>query len=91
MYQKLCKLMEQRGETAYQVSKATGISQSAFSNWKAGNTKPGTKNLAALAKHFYVPMEYFMVEEPVEQGKGGEKGVDFKKEMARYRKKIGTH
>lgn len=30
MYQKLCKLMEQRGETAYQVSKATGISQSAF-------------------------------------------------------------
>ncbi|RHR49653.1 XRE family transcriptional regulator [Clostridium sp. AF18-27] len=70
MYQKLCKLMEQRGETAYQVSKATGISQSAFSNWKAGNTKPGTKNLAALAKHFDVPMEYFMVDEPVEQGKG---------------------
>lgn len=91
MYQKLCKLMEQRGETAYQVSKATGISQSAFSNWKAGNTKPGTKNLAALAKHFDVPMEYFMVDEPVKQGKGGEKGVDFKKEMACYRKKIGTH
>ena len=62
--------MEQRGETAYQVSKATGISQSAFSSWKAGNTKPGTKNLAALAKHFDVPMEYFMEDEPIEQEKG---------------------
>lgn len=70
MYQKLCKLMEQRGETAYQVSKATGISQSAFSNWKAGATKPGTKNLATLAKHFGVPMEYFVEDELIENVKG---------------------
>lgn len=60
MYLKLCALMEKSGETAYQVSKATGISQNAFSNWKAGIAKPGTKSLAALAKHFDVPMEYFM-------------------------------
>lgn len=71
MYQKLCILMEQRGETAYQVSKATGISQSAFSNWKAGATKPGTRNLIALAKHFGVPMEYFVEDEPVKSEKGG--------------------
>lgn len=59
MWKKICTLMELRNETAYQVSKATGISQTAFSNWKAGITKPGTKNLVALAKHFGVQMEYF--------------------------------
>lgn len=72
MYQKLCELMEQRGETAYQVSKATGISQTAFSNWKAGVTKPGTKNLIALARYFDVPMDYFVEDKPVGQKKGGE-------------------
>ena len=52
MYSKLCELMEKTG--------ATGISQTAFSNWKSGVSNPGTKNLMALAKHFNVPMEYFM-------------------------------
>ena len=60
MYQNLCELMIRHGETAYQVSKATGISQTAISNWKAGIAKPGTRSLAALAKHFGVPMDYFM-------------------------------
>lgn len=63
MYQKLQKLMSVTGETAYQVSKATGISQTAFSNWKAGIAEPGTKSLAALAKHFHVSMEYFIENE----------------------------
>lgn len=62
MYQKLCNLMTERGETAYKVSKATGISQTAISNWKSGIAKPGTKSLVALAKHFNVPMEYFIEE-----------------------------
>lgn len=62
MYQRLCALMKKSGETAYQVSKATGISQTTFSNWKTGIAKPGTKSLAALAKHFGVSMEYFLEE-----------------------------
>lgn len=62
MYSRLCELMEKTGETAYQVSKATGVSQTAFSNWKSGVSGPGTKSLRALAKHFNVPMEYFMEE-----------------------------
>lgn len=66
MYQRLCELMKKNGETAYQVSKATGISQNAFSNWKAGISNPGTKSLAALAEHFEVPMEYFLVKEEKE-------------------------
>lgn len=63
MYQKLCELMEPRGETAYQVSKATGISQTTISNWKAGIAKPGTKSLVALAKHFEVSVDYFIGDE----------------------------
>lgn len=63
MYQRLCDLMKKSGETAYQVSKATGISQNAFSNWKTGVSNPGIKSLAALAKHFNVPMEYFINDE----------------------------
>ena len=60
MYQKLSELMVRTGETAYQVAKKTGISQTAFSNWKAGVSNPGTKSLKALAKHFNVPIEYFL-------------------------------
>lgn len=63
MYQKLYALLEKTGETPYKVSKATGISQTAFSNWKAGIARPGTKNLATLAKYFNVSMEYFMEDE----------------------------
>lgn len=59
MYQKLCALLEKTGDTPYRVSKETGISQTAFSNWKSGISDPGTKSLAALAKYFDVPMEYF--------------------------------
>lgn len=68
MYQRLCELMKKTGETAYQVSKATGISQNAFSNWKAGIAKPGTKSLAALAKHFNVSVDYFIVGEEEDRG-----------------------
>lgn len=63
MYEKLCDLMKKHNETAYQVSKATGISQTAFSNWKAGISQPGTKSLAALAKHFEVSVDYFIENE----------------------------
>lgn len=60
MYEKLCVLLEQTGETVYQVSKSTGISQTAFSNWKSGLVNPGIKSLAALAKHFNVSIEFFL-------------------------------
>lgn len=63
MWKKIYKLMVLQRKTAYQVSKETGISQTAFSNWKAGIAKPSTKNLLALAKYFKVPLEYFFEEE----------------------------
>ena len=40
--------------------KKTGISQTAFSNWKAGRSEPNVDSLKKLADHFGVPMEYFL-------------------------------
>ncbi len=69
MYEKYKALLEKNNETSYQVAKKTGISQTAFSNWKAGRSEPSVDSLKKLADHFGVPMEYFL------EGKGqqGEK------------------
>ena len=60
MYEKYFALLEKTGETTYQVSKATGVTQSAISNWKAGRSKPKTEKLKKLADHFGVSIEYFL-------------------------------
>ena len=63
MFGKIEKLMTERGITAYQVSKDTGIAQSSLSDWKAGKSKPGVENLLILARYFGVPMEFFLQKE----------------------------
>lgn len=63
MYSVFVALMEQKGVTAYEVSKATGIHQSAFSKWKTGISKPNTEKMVKLAEYFGVPVEYLMTGE----------------------------
>lgn len=63
MFGKIEKLMTERGITAYQVSKDTGIAQSSLSDWKVGKSKPGVENLLILARYFGVPMEFFLQKE----------------------------
>ena len=60
LYKKFQALLEKSNETVYQVSKETGISQTAFSNWKSGRTSPNIDSLKKLSKHFNVPIEYFV-------------------------------
>ena len=62
MYEKIQKLLDKENKTAYQVSIDTGISQTAFSNWKTGRTKPELKSLKKLSNYFNVPIEYFLEE-----------------------------
>ena len=62
MYKRIQKLLDQENKTAYQVSIDTGISQTAFSNWKAGRTKPELESLKKLSAYFNVPIEYFLEE-----------------------------
>lgn len=62
MYKKLQILLDKTNKTAYQVSKETGVSQTAFSNWKSGRAKPSLDSLLKLARYFKVPVEYFAEE-----------------------------
>lgn len=60
MYEKYRLLLEKSNKTSYQVSKETGISQTAFSNWKSGRSEPGLESLKKLADYFGVSIEYFL-------------------------------
>ena len=62
LYEKYKRLLEKIDKTSYQVSKETGISQTAFSNWKTGRSEPGLESLRILANYFNVPIEYFLEE-----------------------------
>ena len=41
LYEKYKSLLDKTNKTSYQVSKETGISQTAFSNWKTKRSEPG--------------------------------------------------
>lgn len=60
MYEKFKTLLEVNQKTAYQVSKDTGISQTAFSNWKAGRSNPNVDSLKKISNYFGVTIEYFL-------------------------------
>lgn len=59
MYDKIEKLMKEKNQTAYQVSKATGITQASLSDYKLGKSIPKFDKLQKLAKHFGVTVDYF--------------------------------
>ena len=59
MYDKIEKLMKENNQTAYQVSKATGIAQASLSDYKHGKGVPKFDKLQKLAKHFGVSVDYF--------------------------------
>ncbi len=60
MYEKFKDLLDKTNKTTYQVSKETGISQTAFSNWKSGRSGPSLESLKKLASYFNKPIEYFL-------------------------------
>ena len=60
MYEKYSAILEKVNKTSYQVSKETGISQTAFSNWKSGRSEPSLESLKRLARYFDVSIEYFL-------------------------------
>ncbi len=60
MYSKFVELLQKANVTPYQVSKATGISQSTLSDWKTGRAKPKADKLLQLAEYFGVTVDYFL-------------------------------
>lgn len=62
MYDKYAVLRDARGLTDYKVAKATGITKSTFSEWRAGRYKPKLEKIKKLADYFGVKIEYFLEE-----------------------------
>jgi transcriptional regulator with XRE-family HTH domain len=59
-YSKFEHLLEVKGVTASEVSKAAKISRSALTDWKMGRYTPKLDKIQKIADYFGVSMSYFM-------------------------------
>ena len=48
--EKIFKIMDEKGITQLELSKATGIAQSVISDWKTKGTNPSANKLLSIAK-----------------------------------------
>lgn len=60
-YEIFASLCKERGESAYQVSKATGVTTATLSSWHLGRYTPKVDKIQLIADHFGVPVERFIV------------------------------
>lgn len=60
MYEILVKLLQQNNCKPSDVSKATGIPASTFTDWKKGRSVPKQEKLQKIADYFGVSLEYLM-------------------------------
>ena len=60
MYEIYCQIRDAAGCKDADVSKATGISKSTFSDWKSGRSKPKQEKLQKIADYFGVSVDYLM-------------------------------
>jgi repressor LexA len=54
------RLLHEKGTTVYQVSKATGIAASTFTDWKRGRSTPKVDKLARIAEYFSLTLDELM-------------------------------
>lgn len=59
-YDKFHRLLKSRGVRAADVSRATGLSNTIFSEWKKGKGIPKIDKLTKIADYFGVPVDYFL-------------------------------
>jgi transcriptional regulator with XRE-family HTH domain len=62
LYKNFQKLLKRDGVTAYQVSKATNITNSTFTEWKKGTYNPKLDKLQKIADYFSVTLDYLISE-----------------------------
>ena len=60
MYEIFVKLLQEKGIKAAEVSRATGISQTVFSEWKKGKSTPKADKLQKISDFFGVSLAYLM-------------------------------
>ena len=67
MYEIFANLLDENNKKAIDVSKATGIPASTFSDWKKGRSVPTQDKLQKIADFFHVSVDYLMTgKEPEE-------------------------
>lgn len=59
-YKKFEALLKNHNTTVYKVSRATGIAQSTFSDWKSGRSTPKLDKLKKISDFFEIDISYFM-------------------------------
>lgn len=57
MYTTYAKIRDENGFNDYKVAKMTGITQSVFSDWKSGRSKPKADKLLKIASVLGVSIE----------------------------------
>lgn len=60
MYEVFARLLEQKGVRVIDVARATGISNSMFTDWKKGRYTPKTDKLEKIADYFGVSVDYLV-------------------------------
>ncbi len=58
MYERFMQLLQEKGLTAYRVSKETGVTQTTLSDWKNGRATPKTATLQKIADYFNVSLDW---------------------------------
>lgn len=59
MYEIFEKLLKEKGVKAADVTRATGVSSTVFSEWKKGKSTPKADKRKKIAEYFGVSLEYF--------------------------------
>ena len=59
MYERYCKLRDEKGLTDYKVAKLAGIGQSTLSDWKKGRSAPKNEKLKKILDVLGVTMDAF--------------------------------
>lgn len=62
-YDRYAKVRDEKKLNDCKVAKATGITQSTFSDWKSGRSKPKIEKLIKLSEYFKVPITEFLGDE----------------------------
>lgn len=60
MYEIFAELLEKMGIRPIEITRATGIPSSTFSDWKKGKSKPNAEKMLKIANYLGVSVEYLM-------------------------------
>lgn len=75
MYEIFEKLLEEKGLTAYKVSKATGVSTATLTSWKQGKYTPKPEKLQKIADYLGVRLDYLTGQSPYKTDRDVENAV----------------